>query len=204
MEPTVFDYSPLELFQPIWIGDGCCVVLGGVQPPRDAAVCFSLSTPSFFGTGGHPCTRSILSVLQDSNLHGVKILDYRSGSGLMGIYCARFGAKEVVSYNEEEKVNVRALLNAVGNSIIIHPATKTELSEGYSQDFDTVISHQITPQTVREDAQLTNRLLGQGGSLLVSGWKPSGHQFVKGVLGEFFTIENVGDTHGYPIILASK
>ncbi len=204
MEPTVFDFSPLELFQPIWIGEGCCGVLGGVQPPREAAVCFSLSSPCFFGTGGHPCTRSILSVLQDMNLNDFRFLDYRAGSGLLGIYCAYFGAAEVVSYNEDEKAQVRALLNAIGNSIIIHPSTKAELSEGYYQAFDIVISHQIKPQTVREDVQLMSSLLDQGGNILISGWKASGHQFVKSVVEEFFTVENVGDSHGYPIILAEK
>ena len=198
-----FDWTVAELSQPIWVTGGCCVCLGEVKPPRQASVCFRLQTPTYFGTGAHPRTRAILLGLLETHLEGLSLLDFRAGSGLLGIYCARFGA-EVVSHNEKEDALVKAIQNAILNDIPIHPATFSELEKGYDQSFDTIISHQITPQTARRDVHLMSKLVDRFGNILISGWEARQHKFVQSIVEEFFDIEVVADLNGHPVLKAKK
>lgn len=198
-----FDWSVAELSQPIWVTEGCCVCLGEVEAPREPAVCFRLQSPTYFGTGAHPKTQSILLALMEVNLEGLNILDFRAGSALLGIYAAKFGA-EVVSYNETEDALIRGIQNAILNDIIIHPSRETGLNEGYEQHFDMVISHQISARKAREDIPLIDRVTDRFGSVLLSGWDAHEHRFVQSIVEEFFDIEVVANFNGHPLIKAAR
>jgi ribosomal protein L11 methylase PrmA len=198
-----FDWSMAEISQPIWITDGCCVCLGDVKAPREPAVCFRLQSPTYFGTGAHPKTRALLLALLEVNLDGLAILDFRAGSGLLGIYCSHFGA-EVVSHNDKRDALIKAIQNAIQNNIIMHPSTNTELLNGYSQHFDMVISHQISAKSARKDLPLLEKLTHPFGSVLLSGWEANQHQFVQSIVEEFFNIKLVADLNGHPLVRASR
>jgi len=204
VDSRVFDFSPLEQYQPIWIGDDCCVCLGDVQPPDKPAVCFFLQSPSYFGTGGHPFTKAILLALYDMDFTGMSVLDYRAGSGLLGIYCARFGAKEVVSHNETAREFERAAENSMVNDIRITPATKTEMEITSAQAFDMVVCQQITPKSAREDVQFLSKVIAQNGCAILTGWEAKQHQFIRGIVEEFFIIKLLADLDGYPIMKVEK
>jgi predicted nicotinamide N-methyase len=135
---------------------------------------------------------------------GMDVLDYRAGSGLLGIYCARFGAKEVVSHNETEKEFERALENSMVNGIFITPATKTELEITSAQSFDMVLCQKISPKTARDDIHFLSKLIGPNGCAILTGWEAKQHQFVRGIIEEFFTVKILDDLNGCPIMKVVK
>ena len=48
-----------------------------------------------FGTGEHASTRLCLSLLEQLDLSDKKVIDVGTGSGILGIACAKLGAKSV-------------------------------------------------------------------------------------------------------------
>ena len=198
-----FDYSPDELVSPIWITDDLCVCLGGVSPPSNTAAVFKIKSTTTFGTGGHPATRAVMLALHDKVFEGARVLDWRAGTGLLGIYTFVFGASEVVSFNPKESELTEAIQNAIANNCIIHPCRSTGLND-YDGFFDLIISHQFLPQKARMDAEVMADVTKQGATVLLSGWRPERHRYVRSVIEEFFTIKAIGDIDSFPIIEAEK
>lgn len=76
-----------------------------------------------FGTGEHPTTRLCLEWLQRGDVLGKaehqrrRVLDYGSGSGILGLSAARLGAKEVVGVEVDRDAIAAAHRNADINDI---------------------------------------------------------------------------------------
>ena len=94
------------------------------------------------------------------------------------------------------------------NDIRITPATKTELeitsAKSKCPGFDMVVCQQITPKSAREDVQFLSKMIAQNGCAILTGWEAKQHQFIRGIVEEFFIIKLLADLDGYPIMKVEK
>ncbi|CAN0301888.1 unnamed protein product [Ascophyllum nodosum] len=78
---------------------------------RPGQVELELEGGSAFGTGEHPTTSLCLEWLEEKS-SGQRVLDYGSGSGILGLAALKFGAKETVGV----ELDPGAILSAAGNA----------------------------------------------------------------------------------------
>ena len=70
-----------------------------------------------FGTGTHETTRMICATLLDMDLHGQRVLDCGSGTGILGICALKLGAASCLAYDIDEWSTDNTRHNAVINHV---------------------------------------------------------------------------------------
>lgn len=82
-----------NVFAPFTVGDKFYIVPAGVVIPSNDKIVIELIRGKAFGTGEHETTFSCLNILQQiPDLSGMKILDFGSGTGILGIAALKLGA----------------------------------------------------------------------------------------------------------------
>ena len=206
-----FDWSPVELYEPIWIGVGLCVCLEGIPHPKDAVV-IKLRPSTVFGTGGHPATRAVLNHLVHMEIKDRRVVDFKCGTGLLGIFCAFFGAAHVVHLDDDSKAVEETVENGMLNDCVIAIAnlTRETSSRGKCgshtrlEPSDILVTSQGSLALLQSDIGLIHELLDSGGRVLWGGHSPREHRAVENLMGEFFVVETVDDELRWPVIIARK
>ena len=125
-----------------------------------------------FGTGLHPTTRLCLAGLErladGGGVHGARILDVGSGSGILSIAAARLGAREVVAVDVDPIAVEATTANARRNRLIrrIRPR-QGSLPSGAGR-FDVVLANLVASILVELAGALRDELR-PGGRLIASG-----------------------------------
>jgi len=148
-----------------------------VAPPWDTettadepdAVTVVIEPAMGFGSGHHATTRLCLEALQRLDLHGRRVLDVGTGSGVLALAAARLGASNVVAID----VDPDALENARANAILNGSPATVEFREA---DFrvdsllqaDVVVAN-LTGGVLAAGAADLARTVAPGGALVVSG-----------------------------------
>ncbi|CAM9144773.1 unnamed protein product [Discosporangium mesarthrocarpum] len=93
-----------------------------------------------FGTGEHPTTAMVCSWLQEGvpSLHGLRVLDYGSGSGVLGLAALKFGAKEAVGVEIDLESIVSGTANAENNGLAMDMYVPREVDS--SQDLEVELT----------------------------------------------------------------
>jgi ribosomal protein L11 methyltransferase len=175
-----FGHSFLELNfkRPVRITDN--VVL---QPPGCAIANHSddvvvvMQAGAAFGSGDHPTTRlmiqglAFLSSSLPQGLAGMRHLDIGTGSGVLALVAAGFGAKQVIGIDTdpcavaEACVNVR--LNHMEQKVTISGEDLADISDG---PFDLVTANLRSPSLIKLAPAIT-ALTKSPGVLLLSGMR---------------------------------
>ena len=80
-----------------------------------------------FGSGVHETTKMCLELLQKYMPAGAEVLDIGCGSGILGIACARLGAKKVLAL-DNDPVSVKVTEeNAAANGVSVLKAKRSDL-----------------------------------------------------------------------------
>ena len=123
-----------------------------------------------FGTGTHPTTQQILRHLCEMKMEGLRVVDAGCGTGVLGLLCAKRGAKEVFAYDIDEwsaeNTKINAELNDVQN-IIIKEGDSHVLPQ--TADYDLLIAN-INRNILLGDMERFAHALKMGGQLLLSGF----------------------------------
>ncbi|KAJ8621883.1 hypothetical protein MRB53_030412 [Persea americana] len=106
-----------ELFQPVEVTDGLWVVPEWRTPPDVKATNIILNPGLAFGTGEHPTTKLCLLLLHGLIKGGENILDYGTGSGILGIAALKLGAAFAVGTDIDPQAITSARQNAALNNI---------------------------------------------------------------------------------------
>jgi len=132
----------------------------------DGAITLALDPGMAFGTGLHPTTQQCLEALSDLRLHGVRVLDVGTGSGILAIAAAKRGAREVVAVDTDPLAVRAATENAQGNQVAV------DVRRGSASDvdgtFDVVLANLVGPVLVQIAAALRARVRTSG-SLVAAG-----------------------------------
>src|SRR5688572_8245337 len=147
-----------------------------VAPPWDAPADRSkviIIQPSMgFGTGHHASTRLCLTLLQAAPIHGGRVLDVGTGSGVLAIAAAKLGAASVVAIDFDPDAIASAQecvdLNTLTDAIELRQVDLERESIIPGQPFDIILANLTGVMLVRMAARL-RALTVAGGTLIVSG-----------------------------------
>lgn len=128
-----------------------------------------------FGTGYHPTTRSCLKALREIYLkeRPESVLDLGTGSGILALAAAKWGARRVLAIDCNELAVETALRNVLSNG----ESQRIEVKQGRAEDFigeeaDLVcanLHHQVIESLLNEEAVYEKKWLILSGLFLREG-----------------------------------
>jgi len=142
-------------------------------PGGGTAVVLRLDPGLAFGSGSHPTTRLCLGELGSMSLEGLRVLDYGSGSGILGLAASLLGAGRVVAVDHDPQALLATRDNATYNHIKqsqLRVMTPEELTAdaGAESLFDVVVAN-ILARPLTSLAPMLTRFTADQGRLLLSG-----------------------------------
>jgi ribosomal protein L11 methyltransferase len=173
-----FEHTPLDLrfiedsdWSRTWrdhaveyrFGDRLWVVPRDADPPNQAGVVLRLDPGLAFGTGGHPTTALCLDWLASHAIDGWSVIDYGSGSGILGIAALLLGAARVIAVDHDDQARLATLANATYNGLAGGPDNRPTVGKRFddgttSRRFEVLAPEQLATQS--NDLVLANILAG--------------------------------------------
>ena len=126
-----------------------------------------------FGTGQHPSTRMCLEaiediLLKDRTVEHWRVLDVGTGTGILGISCAKLGAQRVVCVDIDKKATEIArenvMINQVEDRVEILNRDVTTIHE----QFDLIVAN-LTARLLMKLRDHLVSILANGGRMVISG-----------------------------------
>jgi ribosomal protein L11 methyltransferase len=146
---------------------GRLVVAPPWDVPADSDAPVIVIEPSMgFGTAHHATTRLCLRALQRLDLHGSRVLDIGTGSGVLAIAAAKLGAGSVVGIDDDPDALQAALDNVARNRVNVD-LRGLDLRRDRLEPADVVLANLTGSMLARSAAGLA--ALARGGTVIVSG-----------------------------------
>jgi len=139
-----------------------------------------------FGTGHHATTRMCLLALQRIDLHGCRVLDVGTGSGLLAIAASRLGAARVVAIDDDPDACQAAEENISLNPGAEVTVRQADLRAMAPEAFDLVLAN-LTGTLLEKAAKRMRDLTAAGGQLVLSGFMQDEEAGVLGAYSGFST-----------------
>ena len=150
-----------------------------------------------FGTGHHETTRLCLSLLQDLDLRGKRLVDVGTGSGVLAIAALLLGAGSVegIDYDEDALTSARqsVAVNGLNGRIRLRAA---DIRSDRTAAADVVTANLTGALLVAVAPALAS--LSDGGSLILSGFQPPEAASVLDAFAPFASVASLivdGDWH---------
>jgi ribosomal protein L11 methyltransferase len=126
-----------------------------------------------FGTGQHPSTRMCLEaiediILKDRNIKKWRVLDVGTGTGILGISCAKLGAERVICVDIDKKAAEIARENAAINHVEDKVAIINRDVTTIHEPFDLIVANLTAKILMRLRTHLMS-LIENDGYLVISG-----------------------------------
>lgn len=123
-----------------------------------------------FGTGHHETTRLCLTLLQDLDLAGRRVLDLGTGSGVLAIAAVRLGAAAVDGVDHDEDALAAARGNLVLNGVEARVTLRAaDFRTAPPRPADVVLAN-LTGALLGAQARAIADLVAPGGVLVASGF----------------------------------
>lgn len=174
----------LSRFKPMQFGRRLWICPSDQTVPDVNSVVVKLDPGLAFGTGTHATTRLCLEWLDMNALQGIRVVDFGSGSGVLGIAALLLGAKSVLAVDNDPQA-LRATTdnserNKVGQYLATRLADEQERIEKIAPDspYDLVIANILAQPLVDLSSRLVT-MLKPGGYLLLSGIMESQRSWVE-------------------------
>lgn len=99
LPPEDYATSWKKVWKPFRVGNLCVLSPWTRSATRPGDVTMVLEPGASFGSGRHATTRMMLRAIQDHLIPGERVVDCGTGSGILAVAAAQFGAREVVAFD---------------------------------------------------------------------------------------------------------
>ena len=141
------------------------------EPDTDEVV-IEMDPGMAFGTGHHASTKLALEFIESlffsAEHRPRKVLDVGTGTGILGMACAKFGAVEIVAIDNDPEAVAIASENIQNNDLGGIMAATTQDLASVSGPFDLIVAN-ITHDILKVLAPSITKLLDTSGQLILSG-----------------------------------
>lgn len=121
-----------------------------------------------FGTGHHPTTEGMVTLMLAEKFEDKTVLDFGSGTGVLAILAEKLGAKEVLAIDNEEWAYENAKENADRNSCTKITCQLADDSLAIQTKYDIILAN-INRHVILAQIQDWSKLLKPDGLMMVSG-----------------------------------
>ncbi len=150
--------------------DGFCWVRAPFHPHRDDVKYeIEIEPKMSFGTAHHATTYLMLSLLEQEELEGRRVLDMGSGTGVLAILAAMKGASYVEAIDVDEWAFRNAKENFERNRVSVTPLLGDASLLTVDKHFDVILAN-INRNILMRDMKAYARVLNPGGTLFLSGF----------------------------------
>lgn len=158
-------------FQPIEVIPGKVIVRASFHPASPHIPLEIIIDPKMaFGTGNHATTSGMMRLIDTIPLKGKVVLDMGCGSGILGIYAKKKGARRCTSIDIDHWSVRNAQENAFANDVeldILHGDAR--LLEGHVKTVDLFLAN-INRNIILQDLPYYINTLNIGADILLSGF----------------------------------
>jgi ribosomal protein L11 methyltransferase len=169
---------------------------------ESGAIVVTLDPGLAFGTGSHPSTALCLEWL-DANLRmGTSMIDYGSGSGILGIAAARLGAKRVAAFDIDPQALLATAENAAANGVAGRLSICADPAE-LPTDNDLLVAN-ILAGPLCEMASRFAGLVHRGGRILLAGILAEQAEAVAAAYVPWFDVHSWGGREGWVALTGNR
>jgi ribosomal protein L11 methyltransferase len=126
LPPEDYATSWMKVWKPFRVGKLCVLSPWTKSTTRANDVTMVLEPGASFGSGRHATTRMMLRAIQERLRPGERVVDCGTGSGILAVAAAQFGASEVVAFD----IDPNAAPNARDLAERNHVAERCEFTTG--------------------------------------------------------------------------
>ena len=150
--------------------EGFCWVRAPFHPHRDDVKYeIEIEPKMSFGTAHHATTYLMLSLLEQEELDGKRVLDMGSGTGVLAILAAKKGAAYVEAIDVDEWAFRNAQENFERNGVSVTPLLGDASLLTEDKHFDVILAN-INRNILMRDMGRYAAVLNAGGTLFLSGF----------------------------------
>lgn len=155
------DFGPMQFGSRLWICPGDSSV------DDDVAIVLRLDPGLAFGTGTHASTALCLDWLDGLSLHGLTVLDYGCGSGVLAIAALLLGSDSAVAMDIDPQAVVATQNNATRNNVD-EQLTVVGCADEIDGTFDVIVANILANPLIELAEPIAKRVNG-GCVLALSG-----------------------------------
>jgi ribosomal protein L11 methyltransferase len=187
-------------FQPVTIGSDVIVTAPFHKVEGEFKHRLVIQPKNTFGTGHHETTRLMLQLMMREAMKGKKVLDYGTGTGVLGIFALRLGAASVLGIDIDawsaENISENVELNKVEGFTFL----KGELEIVKEKGFDLVLAN-INKNILLRSFETLAGVMQQNGVLLISGFYETDLPELESEASKYgFRISDAAESAGKPAV----
>lgn len=156
-------------FKPIVIADRCVVCSSFHTDVPEVEHKIVIDPRMAFGTGHHSTTALIMRILLDTDLHGAKVIDMGTGTGILSILALQLGAAAATGIEIDPDAADNARDNVALNRSEAHIITGDASALESLEQADIFIAN-INRNIILADIDLYKARIRPGGLLILSGF----------------------------------
>lgn len=168
------------------------------EPITDAPIVVRLDPGLAFGTGVHPTTNMCLAWLAEHPPRHLRVLDFGTGSGILGIAAKKLGARTVDAVDIDFLARQTAQENAEYNDTEISVTERIPAGERYE-----LIVANILLNTILQFAPILTASLNSRGVILLTGLLSCQLDLVKSAYSEI-EFENTVEVENWCLLTGTK
>lgn len=203
LEDKDWERAWMDMYHPMQFGQRLWVCPSWREVPDPTAVNLLLDPGLAFGTGTHPTTALCLEWLDGVPLHGLTVIDYGCGSGILGIATLLLGATHVTAVDIDPQALIATRDNLQRNQLE-ETRLNTYLPENVpSCQADVLIANILAGPLIQLETTFST-LIKSGGKLLLSGLLETQAIDIREAYQAHFDIEEVTSKDNWIRIIATR
>lgn len=137
--------------------------------PKAGQIILEIDPKMSFGTGEHASTRLVLKLMEKYAYGKNKVLDVGTGTGVLAICAAKFGAEKIIAIDNNEWCFVNGKENLERNKVEDKVEVRMcEIQDVEESGFDLILAN-INKNVLREISKDLSNKLADAGILILSG-----------------------------------